>query len=146
MKRALIAVGIGLGLGLLFLSINTVAAKADTCVSKSISYKWGTFPFDQKVIDHTYICYKISNATITYRATSVDASDTLCSFNNRYTYKTAGGVGNYYVEWIDGAHFTCPTNLPGIFVHRNDAIGIEFALTGTLSHPVQVYRIYSHSS
>jgi hypothetical protein len=145
MRKALVAVAIGLGLSALFITVNVVQARADTCVNRSKSYSWGTWPYDQQVIDHTYVCYKATTGVITYRATNVDANSTLCDVTSTYTYRIAGGTGNYYVEWIDGAHFTCPTNLPGIFVHRDDSMGVEFALTGTLPNPTIVYKIFSPS-
>ncbi len=142
LKRILVAVLIAVGISITMVILNSAVANATVCNSYSASRSWGTWPYNQTVTDHSYICVDRATAKITYKSTYVDSGSPLCTVDDRYHYTIGGGVGTYYIDWVDGSHMTCPTNIPFIFVHRDDQMAIMFAISETEPSLILKYKVY----
>jgi hypothetical protein len=100
---------------------SAAAAVADStgCASYRSGWRWGTWPYDQLVYDHTYYC-AVTGDYITYRSTVVSAGGTLCSAESRDNWVTSGGIGYFWMVVHAEARFSCPTAIPYISLHPTD--------------------------
>lgn len=108
------------------------SALGTLCFSGSVSAKWGTWPYDQHVTDHTYWC-AVYGGYITYRSTYVTHSGSLCSGSGDYSFRINGGVNYQYVYYESGAYFNCPTTIPWVNVNRHDWLHILVDAWGSLT-------------
>ena len=105
-------------------------ALAIYCWSATIRGYWGTWPYEQKVYDHTYWC-GYYGGSLTYRTTNVTHGSTLCDGSGDYSFRLAGGIPYSWVEVEAGAYFSCPTTIPWITIHRHDWLHDYYNTWGT---------------
>jgi hypothetical protein len=109
------------------------------CWANAAWHQWGTWPYQQRIIDTTYWC-AIYNSHITYRTSTTTGSGTLCSVSWRAHALIAGGVGPGFRYFTNraSAGFSCPTIIPWVTIHtthhedtkRNDIGGTTFVGSG----------------
>jgi hypothetical protein len=103
-------------------SVMTLASTA-TCAYGTRGWQWGTWPEEQKLYDHTNRCY--NGSIVTYRATTVTQSTTLCNSDGTQTWKVTGGTGTGYVIWDDQGQFDCPFVIYVISDHHTRTLQME---------------------
>ena len=103
----------------------TAFANLTMCWADRAWWQWGTWPYEQRLIDTTYWC-AVYGERITYRATTVTTSGTLCGTNWRTHQLIGGGVGFHGMTIRSSAGFACPTVIPWVTLHP--------------SHDLYVYR------
>lgn len=102
-----------------FASTTAAVAASSGCASYQSGWRWGTWPYDQEVYDHTYYC-AITGQYITYRSTVVTVDGTLCSAESRDDWITSGGIGYFWMVVHAQARFSCPTAIPYVSLHPTD--------------------------
>lgn len=102
------------------------------CWSSEAWGRWGTWPYDQKLIDTTYWCAKYG-VKITYRTSSVTGGGTLCGLDWRASQLIAGGVGYPSFTMRSSGGFSCATAIPWIVLHPSHHIDVRRTDVGTAS-------------
>jgi hypothetical protein len=103
-------------------SVVTLSATA-TCAYDTKGWQWGTWPEEQTLYDHTNRCW--NGSIVTYRATNVSQSTTLCNSDGTQTWRVAGGTGTGYVIWDDVGQYDCPFVLYVISDHHTRTMQME---------------------
>lgn len=121
------------------LSLATPASLRPICWANAAWHRWGTWPYQQKLIDTTYWCAVYGNH-ITYRTSSTTASGTFCATGWTASQLIAGGVGPGFTYFTtrSSAGFSCATVIPWIVLHtthhqdirRGDKGGTSFVGSG----------------
>lgn len=99
-------------------SDGAAATAAEYCWQHSPWMQWGTWPYQQRVTDHTYWC-AVYGRYITYRTQYVRLGTTLCDHSGAYGFRISGGVNHSWVETQAGGHFSCPTTIPWFTIHTD---------------------------
>jgi hypothetical protein len=109
------------------------------CWANAAWHRWGTWPYQQKLIDTTYWCAVYGNH-ITYRTSSTTANGTFCGTGWTASQLVAGGVGPGFATFTirSSAGFSCATVIPWIVIHtshhqdirRGDQGGTAFVGSG----------------
>lgn len=108
----------------------TAAVDASTgCASYRSGWRWGTWPYDQLVYEHTYYC-AVTGQYITYRSTVVTAGGTLCSAESRDNWITSGGIGYFWMVVHAEVRFSCPTAIPYVSLHPTDWLETSYNAWG----------------
>lgn len=107
-----------------------LAVAASTgCTSYQSWHGWGTWPYDQKVYDHTYYCV-VTGDHITSRSTTVTTGGTLCGTESRNNWIVSGGIGYFWMVVHAEARFSCPTAIPYISLHPTDWLETSYNAWG----------------
>jgi hypothetical protein len=112
-----------------FSSTAAAVAAASGCAAYQSGWRWGTWPYDQEVYDHTYYC-AVTGQSITYRSTVVTIGGTLCSSESRDNWVTSGGIGYFWMVVHAQARFSCPTAIPYISLHPTDWLETSYPAWG----------------
>jgi hypothetical protein len=96
--------------------VRSESLAAESCWEHSPWTQWGTWPYQQRVTDHTYWC-AVYGRYITYRAQHVLLGTSLCSHSSPYGFRISGGVNHSWVETQAGGSFSCPTTIPWFTLH-----------------------------
>ena len=99
------------------------------CASYRSGWRWGTWPYDQLVYEHTYYC-AVTGQYITYRSTVVTAGGTLCSAESRDNWITSGGIGYFWMVVHAEVRFSCPTAVPYVSLHPTDWLETSYNAWG----------------
>ncbi len=86
------------------------------CWADRAWWEWGTWPYEQRLIDTTYWC-ALYGKRLTYRTTTVTTSGTLCGTDWRADAVIAGGIGFHGMTIRSSAGFACPTIVPWVTLH-----------------------------
>jgi hypothetical protein len=99
---------------------NLITASRPVCWANAAWHQWGTWPYQQRIIDTTYWC-AVYASHITYRSSSTTTKGTLCATNWRANQLIAGGVGAGFTYFTvrASAGFACPTIIPWITIHTS---------------------------
>lgn len=99
---------------------NILSASRPVCWANAAWHQWGTWPYQQRIINTAYWC-AVYGSHITYRSASTTTSGTLCETNWRQTQLIGGGVGPGYTYFTlrSSAGFSCPTIIPWIVIHTS---------------------------
>ncbi|HLX31809.1 MAG TPA: hypothetical protein VKR79_03455 [Gaiellaceae bacterium] len=87
-------------------------------------WSWGTWPYEQKIIDTTYWC-AVYGVKITLRTSSVTTDGDICGVNWRAGQLIGGGVGFASFTERSSAGFACPTVVPWITLHPSHHLDIR---------------------
>lgn len=100
----------------------------------SYSEQWGIWPLYQKVVSHDSWC-STNWSHLYYHSNYVTTGQVVCSAGSTFHFRVAGGVsGQMTDEWEVGAHFSCPTNLPGVTYNPTRSFDIVVAADGGYYH------------
>ena len=112
-----------------FQSAAAAVAASTGCASYRSGWRWGTWPYDQLVYEHTYYC-AVTGQYITYRSTTVTVGGTLCSAESRDNWITSGGIGYFWMVVHAEARFSCPTAIPYVSLHPTDWLETSYNAWG----------------
>jgi hypothetical protein len=112
-----------------YTSAAAAVAAATGCASYQSGWRWGTWPYDQEVYDHTYYC-AVTGQSITYRSTTVTVGGTLCGAESRDNWITSGGIGYFWMVVHAQARFSCPTAIPYVSLHPTDWLETSYNAWG----------------
>jgi len=112
-----------------FQSAAAAVAASTGCASYRSGWRWGTWPYDQLVYEHTYYC-AATGQYITYRSTVVTAGGTLCSAESRDNWITSGGIGYFWMVVHAEVRFSCPTAVPYVSLHPTDWLETSYNAWG----------------
>ncbi len=99
------------------------------CWSDRAWWQWGTWPYQQRLINTTYWC-AVYGRRITYRTTTVTTSGTLCSTEWRADALIGGGIGFPGMTIRASARFSCPTALFWVALHPSHHLDVFFGARG----------------
>jgi hypothetical protein len=102
-----------------FSTAAAAVAAATGCTAWDSPWRWGTWPYEQTVTDHTYYC-AVAGDHITSRSTTVTAGGTLCGVESRDNWIVSGGIGYFWMVVHVQARFSCPTVIPWVTLHPTD--------------------------
>lgn len=94
------------------------------CWAVAAWHQWGTWPYQQRLIDTTYWCAKYGSR-ITFRTTSVTAGGTLCGLGWRSAQLIAGGTGFPSFVMRSSGGFSCPTAIPWFTLHPSRHLDVR---------------------
>jgi hypothetical protein len=99
---------------------NIISASRPVCWANAAWHQWGTWPYQQRIINTAYWC-AVYGSHITYRSASTTTSGTLCETNWRQTQLISGGVGRGFTYFTlrSSAGFSCQTIVPWITIHTD---------------------------
>jgi hypothetical protein len=92
-------------------------------------HQWGTWPYQQRLIQTTYWC-AVYGQRITYKTTTVTTAGTLCSTNWSTDALIGGGIGAHGMTIRASAGYSCPTALFWIQLHPSHHLDIFFGDRG----------------
>lgn len=96
--------------------------------------EWGVWPVYQKVVSHDSWC-STNWSHLYYHSNYVTTGQVVCSAGKTFHFRVAGGVsGQMTDEWEVGAHFSCPTNIPGVTYNPTRSFDIVVAADGGYYH------------
>jgi hypothetical protein len=99
------------------------------CWADRAWWQWGTWPYEQRITNTTFWCAAYGSH-ITYSATTVTTSGTLCSTNWRADQLIGGGVGFHGMTIRASAGFACPTVIPWLTLHPTHYLDVFFGDRG----------------
>lgn len=113
----------------------TAASTTSICwQGASYEEQWGIWPMYQRVISHDSWC-STNWSHLYYHSNYVTTGQVACSAGSTYHFRVAGGVsGQMTDEWEVGAHFSCPTNIPGVTYNPTRSFDIVVAADGGYFH------------
>jgi hypothetical protein len=120
--------------GLTQLNEASISTTRPVCWANAAWHQWGTWPYQQRIIDTTYWC-AVYGSHITYRTSTTTASGTLCGVSWRSRALIAGGVGPGFTYFTNraSAGFSCPTVFPWITIHTTHHEDTKRTDTGATS-------------
>lgn len=100
--------------------VDATTSRQTACWANAAWHQWGTWPYQQRIIDTTYWC-AVYGSHITYRSSSTTTSGTLCGTGWRANQLVGGGVGSGFTYFITraSAGFSCPTVIPWVTIHTS---------------------------
>jgi hypothetical protein len=102
------------------------------CWANAAWRQWGTWPYEQKIIDTTYWCAVIG-VRITYRTSTATGSGTLCGVSWRDDALVGGGTGFSWFTIRTSAGFSCPTVIPWVVLHPSHWMDVTRNASGGTS-------------
>jgi hypothetical protein len=102
-------------------SLDSTAAKR--CWADQAWDQWGTWPYQQKIVDTTYWC-AVYGVKITLRSSSVTGGGTICALSWRASQLIGGGVGFPSFTERSSAGFSCPTVVPWVVLHPSHHLDV----------------------
>jgi len=118
---------------------DAISASRPVCWANLAWHQWGTWPYEQRLMDTTYWC-AVYGSHITYRSSTTTASGTFCAVGWRASQLIGGGIGPGFPYFTirASAGFSCATVIPWITIHtthhedvkRNDLGVTTFVGTG----------------
>ncbi|HZS30681.1 MAG TPA: hypothetical protein VFA37_05445 [Gaiellaceae bacterium] len=111
-------------------SLDTTATKE--CWADQAWDQWGTWPYQQKIVDTTYWCADYG-VKITLRSSSVTGGGTICALSWRASQLIGGGVGFPSFTERSSAGFSCPTVIPWIVLHPSHHLDVLRTSVGSAS-------------
>lgn len=95
-----------------------------SCWADQGAWTWGTWPYEQKIIDTTYWC-AVYGVRITLRSSSVTTDGDICGASWHVGQLIGGGVGYHFFTERSSAGFACPTVVPWITLHPSHHLDIR---------------------
>jgi hypothetical protein len=108
------------------------STETNKCWADQAWDQWGTWPYEQKIVDTTYWC-AVYGVKITLRSSSVTGGGTICALSWRASQLIGGGVGFPSFTERSSAGFSCPTVVPWVVLHPSHHLDVARTSRGGAS-------------